>query len=53
VPAVPAALAMPRWPEGIRPSLSGFLYLRWGAEGFWVMAALCATALPLTLKLRP
>jgi len=33
--------------------LSGFLYMRWGAEGFWVMAALCATALPLSLKLRP
>jgi PPP family 3-phenylpropionic acid transporter len=33
--------------------LSGFLYMRWGAAGFWVMAALCATALPLTLKLRP
>jgi PPP family 3-phenylpropionic acid transporter len=32
--------------------LSGFLYTRWGAEAFWVMAALCAAALPLTLKLR-
>ena len=32
--------------------LSGFLYTRWGADAFWVMAALCAAALPLTLKLR-
>jgi PPP family 3-phenylpropionic acid transporter len=32
--------------------VSGFLYTRWGAEGFWVMAALCAAALPLTLRLR-
>jgi PPP family 3-phenylpropionic acid transporter len=32
--------------------LSGFLYSALGAQGFWVMAALCAAALPLTLKLR-
>jgi MFS transporter, PPP family, 3-phenylpropionic acid transporter len=32
--------------------LSGFLYSALGANGFWVMAALCAAALPLTLKLR-
>ncbi len=32
--------------------VSGALYGRFGAEGFWVMAALCAIALPLTLKLR-
>jgi PPP family 3-phenylpropionic acid transporter len=32
--------------------LSGFLYMRWGAEAFWMMAALCAAALPLSLKLR-
>jgi MFS transporter, PPP family, 3-phenylpropionic acid transporter len=32
--------------------VSGALYGRLGAQGFWVMAALCALALPLTLKLR-
>jgi len=32
--------------------VSGFLYTRWGAEGFWIMAALCAAALPLALRLR-
>jgi MFS transporter, PPP family, 3-phenylpropionic acid transporter len=32
--------------------VSGALYARLGAGGFWVMAALCALALPLTLKLR-
>ena len=32
--------------------LSGALYARLGAQGFWVMAALCALALPLTWKLR-
>jgi PPP family 3-phenylpropionic acid transporter len=31
--------------------VSGMLYARLGAQGFWVMAALCALALPLTLKL--
>jgi PPP family 3-phenylpropionic acid transporter len=31
---------------------SGALYARLGAQGFWVMAALCALALPLTWKLR-
>ena len=31
---------------------SGALYGRLGAEAFWFMAALCALALPLTLKLR-
>lgn len=33
--------------------VSGALYARVGAHGFWVMAALCALALPLTWKLRP
>jgi PPP family 3-phenylpropionic acid transporter len=32
--------------------VSGALYARLDAQGFWVMAALCALALPLTLKLR-
>jgi MFS transporter, PPP family, 3-phenylpropionic acid transporter len=32
--------------------VSGALYARLGAQGFWLMAALCALALPLTLKLR-
>jgi PPP family 3-phenylpropionic acid transporter len=32
--------------------VSGMLYARLGAQGFWVMAALCALALPLTWKLR-
>jgi MFS transporter, PPP family, 3-phenylpropionic acid transporter len=32
--------------------LSGFLYEQVAAEGFWVMAALCVAALPVTLKLR-
>ena len=31
---------------------SGLLYSRLGPEGFWVMAALCAAALPLTRGLR-
>ena len=31
---------------------SGFLYQRWGAEAFWIMAALCAAALPAALRLR-
>jgi PPP family 3-phenylpropionic acid transporter len=31
---------------------SGALYARIGAQGFWVMAALCALAFPLTWKLR-
>ena len=31
---------------------SGPLYARFGAEGFWVMAALCAVALPLARMLR-
>jgi PPP family 3-phenylpropionic acid transporter len=31
---------------------SGALYAALGAHAFWVMAALCALALPLTLKLR-
>lgn len=33
--------------------LSGILYERWGAAGFWAMAALCAAALPLAMRLRP
>jgi PPP family 3-phenylpropionic acid transporter len=32
--------------------LSGALYARWGAQGFFVMAAFCAVALPLSLRLR-
>lgn len=32
---------------------SGFLYMRFEARGFWVMAALCAIALALSAKLRP
>ena len=32
--------------------VSGALYERWDAQGFWVMAALCALAIPLTGKLR-
>jgi MFS transporter, PPP family, 3-phenylpropionic acid transporter len=33
--------------------VSGPLYARLGAHGFWVMAVLCALALPLTWTLRP
>jgi PPP family 3-phenylpropionic acid transporter len=32
--------------------VSGAVYARLGAQGFWVMAALCALAFPLTLNLR-
>jgi PPP family 3-phenylpropionic acid transporter len=32
--------------------VSGALYARLGAQGFWVMAGLCAVALPLTWRLR-
>jgi PPP family 3-phenylpropionic acid transporter len=32
--------------------VSGALYARLGAQGFWIMAALCALAFPLTWKLR-
>lgn len=32
--------------------VSGALYGRLGAQGFWIMAALCALALPFTWKLR-
>ena len=32
--------------------VSGILYSGLGAQGFFVMAALCASALPLTYKLR-
>src|SRR5207244_1842443 len=31
--------------------ISGSLYAQFGAQGFWVMAALCAAALPLARKL--
>jgi MFS transporter, PPP family, 3-phenylpropionic acid transporter len=31
--------------------VSGSLYAKFGGQGFWVMAALCAAALPLTRKL--
>jgi PPP family 3-phenylpropionic acid transporter len=33
--------------------LSGALYARLGAQGFWVMAGLCLAALPLAWRLRP
>jgi PPP family 3-phenylpropionic acid transporter len=32
--------------------LSGILYAQIGPHGFWLMAALCVAALPLTFKLR-
>ena len=32
--------------------VSGVLYARVGAQGFWVMAALCGLAIPLTWPLR-
>jgi MFS transporter, PPP family, 3-phenylpropionic acid transporter len=32
--------------------ISGVLYGRLGAQGFWIMCGLCALALPLTWKLR-
>ena len=32
--------------------LSGFLYAQAGAQGFWVMCALCAAALPVAWRLR-
>ena len=32
--------------------ISGALYERLGAQGFWIIAALCALAFPLTRKLR-
>jgi PPP family 3-phenylpropionic acid transporter len=32
--------------------VSGALYARLGAQGFWIMTALCALAFPLTWKLR-
>jgi MFS transporter, PPP family, 3-phenylpropionic acid transporter len=32
---------------------SGWLYARFGADGFWVMAGLCAAALPVAARLRP
>jgi PPP family 3-phenylpropionic acid transporter len=32
--------------------ISGMLYARLGAQGFWIMCGLCALALPLTWKLR-
>jgi len=37
---------------GVLTLLSGPLYARFGGEGFWAMAALCAAALPLVLGLR-
>jgi PPP family 3-phenylpropionic acid transporter len=33
--------------------VSGPLYSRFGADGFWVMGALCAAAVPLARTLRP
>ncbi len=33
--------------------ISGALYARMGAQGFWVMSALCALAFPLAWRLRP
>ena len=32
--------------------VSGLLFAQFGAQGFWIMGALCAVALPLTLTLR-
>ena len=32
--------------------VSGMLYARWGARGFWLMGLLCACALPLIWQLR-
>ena len=32
--------------------LSGLLYVRLNAQRFWIMAAMCAIALPLTRSLR-
>jgi PPP family 3-phenylpropionic acid transporter len=32
--------------------ISGMLYARLGAQGFWIMGGLCALALPLTWRLR-
>ena len=37
---------------GVLTLVSGPLYARFGGEGFWAMAALCAAALPLVLGLR-
>lgn len=37
---------------GLLTVVSGALYARLGAQGFWVMAVLCALAFPLTWKLR-
>jgi PPP family 3-phenylpropionic acid transporter len=33
--------------------VSGALYARLGSQAFWIMAALCALALPVVWKLRP
>ncbi|MCO6419547.1 MFS transporter [Siccirubricoccus sp. KC 17139] len=38
--------------SGLLTFLAGPLYAAWGGAGFWVMAGLCAMALPLTLRLR-
>jgi MFS transporter, PPP family, 3-phenylpropionic acid transporter len=37
---------------GVLTLLSGPIYARFGGDGFWAMAALCAAALPVTLGLR-
>ena len=37
---------------GVLTLLSGPLYARFGGDGFWAMAALCAAALPVVLGLR-
>ena len=39
-------------PAALLTLASGPLYARFGAQGFWVMAALCVTALPLAWRLR-
>ena len=36
---------------GVLTLLCGPLYAAWGAQGFWVMAALCVIAVPLALRL--
>ncbi|WP_149540828.1 MFS transporter [Siccirubricoccus phaeus] len=38
--------------SGVLTFLAGPLYAAWGGAGFWAMAALCALALPLSLRLQ-
>jgi MFS transporter, PPP family, 3-phenylpropionic acid transporter len=39
-------------PAALLTLASGPLYARFGAQGFWVMPALCVAALPLAWRLR-